>query len=169
MQAEFVFSFLAVTLARATAAPLNPAYKAEEHAFYLDDSQSKLLLLPSVGLPAAQEAAQRLAVPVAHVSRALAGEQLSSNNLKQTPFLGGNWVCFLRMKYQAYHWRTCHAWPSSYYHMQHPQEGLPKFTSHQGRASRNSHFKAAGEWLIHQGPVMWHSSSTPVVPQAGRR
>jgi len=66
-----VVAFLAITYARAIAAPLNAAYKAEEHAFYLEDSSSMLLLLPAAGLPAAQKAAAPLGVPVALVQVAL--------------------------------------------------------------------------------------------------
>lgn len=35
LQVEFVVSFLAVTFARAVAAPLNSAYKPDEFSFYL--------------------------------------------------------------------------------------------------------------------------------------
>ncbi|KAF5836348.1 acetyl-CoA synthetase-like protein [Dunaliella salina] len=70
---EFVVAFLGITYARAIAAPLNAAYKVEEHAFYLEDSNSKLLLLPSQGLPAAQQAALKLGVPVASVRVTLDG------------------------------------------------------------------------------------------------
>ncbi|KAF3796244.1 Oxalate--CoA ligase [Nymphaea thermarum] len=44
---EFVVAFLAVIRARATAAPLNSAYTADEFEFYLSDSESRLLLTPA--------------------------------------------------------------------------------------------------------------------------
>lgn len=61
---EFVVSFLAVTLARGVAAPLNAAYKKDEHAFYLEDSKAVLLILPVEGNPAAQQAAVERGVPI---------------------------------------------------------------------------------------------------------
>ncbi|KAL8170423.1 hypothetical protein V2J09_022227 [Rumex salicifolius] len=60
---EFVITFLAVIKARAVAAPLNPAYTAEEFEFYLSDSGSKLLLTDRTGHAAAQEAASKLGIP----------------------------------------------------------------------------------------------------------
>ncbi|KAE8699866.1 Oxalate--CoA ligase [Hibiscus syriacus] len=66
---EFVIMFLAVIRCRATAAPLNPAYTAEEFEFYLSDSKSKLLLVPAEGIKPAQAAASKLSIP--HVSAAL--------------------------------------------------------------------------------------------------
>ncbi|KAJ8437233.1 hypothetical protein Cgig2_012502 [Carnegiea gigantea] len=60
---EFVIAFLAVIRARATAAPLNPAYTAEEFEFYLSDSESKLLVTSSEGNQAAQAAASKLNIP----------------------------------------------------------------------------------------------------------
>lgn len=55
--------FLAVIRCRATAAPLNPAYTAEEFEFYLSDSESKLLLTSKEGIPSAQAAATKLNIP----------------------------------------------------------------------------------------------------------
>lgn len=60
---EFVVMFLAVIRARATAAPLNSAYTAEEFEFYLSDSESKLLITSSEGNNAAQSAASKLNIP----------------------------------------------------------------------------------------------------------
>jgi oxalate---CoA ligase len=54
---QFIRHLLAINLLGATAAPLNPAYKRDEFAFYLDDLQPKLILLPPGELPAAREAA----------------------------------------------------------------------------------------------------------------
>ncbi|KAK7380311.1 hypothetical protein VNO78_32819 [Psophocarpus tetragonolobus] len=69
---EFVVMFLAVIRARATAAPLNSAYTAEEFEFYLSDSESKLLLTSSEGNEAAQAAASKLSIPhgAASITRA---------------------------------------------------------------------------------------------------
>ncbi|KAL9320152.1 hypothetical protein ACSQ67_011991 [Phaseolus vulgaris] len=60
---EFVVMFLAVIRARATAAPLNPAYTAEEFEFYLSDSDSKLLVTSLEGNTPAQAAASKLNIP----------------------------------------------------------------------------------------------------------
>lgn len=46
---EFIVSFLAATWQRATAAPLNPAYKQDEFEFYIDDLSSSLTLVPQGG------------------------------------------------------------------------------------------------------------------------
>lgn len=55
--------FLAVIRCRATAAPLNPAYTAEEFEFYLSDSESKLLVTSPEGIQSAQSAAAKLNIP----------------------------------------------------------------------------------------------------------
>ncbi|KAJ2343463.1 hypothetical protein GGF43_005693, partial [Coemansia sp. RSA 2618] len=58
--------FLATTLQRATAAPLNPAMKQSEVEFYLEDAQSKVLIVPE-GTDEKDEgvrAARKLNVPV---------------------------------------------------------------------------------------------------------
>nr|KJB25811.1 hypothetical protein B456_004G210700 [Gossypium raimondii] len=78
---ELVIMFLAVIRCRATAAPLNSAYTAEEFEFYLSDSESKLLLIPAEGIKPAEAAASKLNIPL--VSAALQDENskitLSSN------------------------------------------------------------------------------------------
>ena len=43
---EFIASFFAVTFSRHIAAPLNPAYTENEFKFYLEDSKSKLIIVP---------------------------------------------------------------------------------------------------------------------------
>ncbi|KAI4095753.1 MAG: hypothetical protein LQ344_001470 [Seirophora lacunosa] len=43
---EFAAAFLAITWQRAVAAPLNPAYKEEEVAFYLADVDAKAVIVP---------------------------------------------------------------------------------------------------------------------------
>uniref|UniRef100_A0A2P2QKX6 4-coumarate--CoA ligase n=1 Tax=Rhizophora mucronata TaxID=61149 RepID=A0A2P2QKX6_RHIMU len=60
---EFVIMFLAVIRCRATAAPLNAAYTAEEFEFYLSDSESKFLITPEEGNRSAQAAASKLNIP----------------------------------------------------------------------------------------------------------
>ncbi|KAB1199925.1 4-coumarate--CoA ligase-like 10 [Morella rubra] len=60
---EFIVMFLAVIRCRATAAPLNQAYTAEEFEFYLSDSESKLLVTPKEGNQPAQAAASKLSIP----------------------------------------------------------------------------------------------------------
>ena len=68
LQIDFVVAFLGVTYARCVAAPLNSAYKADEFSFYLEDTVSKLLLLPAEGNAAAESAAAKHKVPVAKLS-----------------------------------------------------------------------------------------------------
>ncbi|KGN50294.1 oxalate--CoA ligase [Cucumis sativus] len=73
---EFVIMFLAVIRARATAAPLNAAYTAEEFEFYLSDSESKLLVTSIEGNSPAETAASKLKIK--HVTASLpdAGAEL---------------------------------------------------------------------------------------------
>lgn len=66
---EFVVMFLAVIRVRATAAPLNQAFTAEEFEFYLSDSGSKLLLTSKEGNEAAQAAASK--INISHVTATL--------------------------------------------------------------------------------------------------
>lgn len=44
---EFAVSFLAITLLRNVAAPLNPGYVESEFKFYFEDSKCKLVILPT--------------------------------------------------------------------------------------------------------------------------
>jgi acyl-CoA synthetase (AMP-forming)/AMP-acid ligase II len=60
---EFLTSFLAVTVARGIAAPLNPAYKVEEFRFYMEDAGVRAAIVPPGDHPA-REAAAQLRVPV---------------------------------------------------------------------------------------------------------
>ena len=53
--AEAIVLFLAATIT-GTAAPLNPGYKREEFAFYLEDTQARVLLVPPGEYQAAREA-----------------------------------------------------------------------------------------------------------------
>src|SRR5258708_3538906 len=63
---EMAAAFLAIGCA-ATAAPLNPSYRAEEFEFYLTDLRAKLLVVgagkdtPAIGV------AQKLGVPIARL------------------------------------------------------------------------------------------------------
>jgi acyl-CoA synthetase (AMP-forming)/AMP-acid ligase II len=52
---EMAIAFLAAATA-ATAAPLNPKYRADEFAFYYDDTQAKALIALPGAVPAAEEA-----------------------------------------------------------------------------------------------------------------
>lgn len=58
-----IVSFLAGAIA-GTAAPLNPGYREDEVAFYLEDTNAKVLLLPPDGAEAARKAAEARGVPV---------------------------------------------------------------------------------------------------------
>jgi len=65
---EYIIVFLAATWIKAIASPLNPAYKAEEYSFYMSDSKSKLLIVPSEsegGNPEAEAAASKLRISTA--------------------------------------------------------------------------------------------------------
>ncbi|MDE0050782.1 MAG: AMP-binding protein [Rhodospirillales bacterium] len=60
---EMATAFLA-TAAHATAAPLNPAYRVDEFAFYLEDLRAKALILEAGLESPAVEAAERVGVPI---------------------------------------------------------------------------------------------------------
>lgn len=60
---DTIVCFLAASIA-GTAAPLNPGYKYEEFAFYLDDTNAKLLVIPPSGGDDARRAAEERKVPV---------------------------------------------------------------------------------------------------------
>ncbi len=60
---EFLTTFLAVTWARAVAAPLNPAYTVEEFQFYMEDTRTQAVILPPGEHPA-RDAAAALNLPV---------------------------------------------------------------------------------------------------------
>src|SRR5437588_12571100 len=59
---EYLATFLAVTRARLIAAPLNPAYKAEEFRFYLEDAIVRAVIGPCESHPV-REAAAALRLP----------------------------------------------------------------------------------------------------------
>lgn len=60
---EMASAFVAIG-AGATTAPLNPAYRAEEFEFYLNDLNARALLLDDAGSPAAEAAAAKLKLPI---------------------------------------------------------------------------------------------------------
>jgi acyl-CoA synthetase (AMP-forming)/AMP-acid ligase II len=63
---EMATTFLTVA-AVCCAAPLNPAYKAEEFEFYLSDLKPAAIILAAEGPPAASEVATRLGIPILHL------------------------------------------------------------------------------------------------------
>ena len=58
---EFIATFLAITHTGAIAAPLNPAYTADEFMFYMEDTDSRFVMLPNGAHPG-REAAKRLGI-----------------------------------------------------------------------------------------------------------
>ncbi|HVB06796.1 MAG TPA: AMP-binding protein [Acidimicrobiales bacterium] len=69
---DFIELLLAIIALGAAAAPLNPAYTADEFGFYLGDVQPRLLLLPE-SQPAARAAAGEAGVATATVAAAAGG------------------------------------------------------------------------------------------------
>src|SRR5262245_41809645 len=65
---EYLASFLAVARARLVAAPLNPAYKAEEFRFYLEDSGAAAVIAPPEAHPV-RDVARELRLPVWSATR----------------------------------------------------------------------------------------------------
>ncbi|KAG9293205.1 hypothetical protein G9A89_010542 [Geosiphon pyriformis] len=91
---EFTIVFLATTLLRNVAAPLNPNYTEEEFRFYLEDSQSKVVILPkgwSEENRAAVKAARRFDVIVLEVQWDFGNEEMLVE-LKQKAKRKGNQV-----------------------------------------------------------------------------
>ena len=70
--AEMASAFVCVA-AGATAAPLNPAYRAEEFEFYLTDLNAKALIVASNDDTAARAVARRLNIPVLELHADSAG------------------------------------------------------------------------------------------------
>ena len=69
---EYLVTFLAVTRAGGIAAPLNPAYTADEFRFFMEDCGSRLAVLsPDAG--AARKAADGLGIPVLEATSTAAG------------------------------------------------------------------------------------------------
>ena len=61
---ESIISLLAVTAAGATAAPLNPAYMADEFRFYLEDTDSRALITSSQGGEEARKVASASTIKI---------------------------------------------------------------------------------------------------------
>ncbi|MEC9366536.1 MAG: acyl--CoA ligase [Chloroflexota bacterium] len=61
---DFMITFLAVTRSGAIAAPLNPAYTNEEFKFYMEDTESQLVII-SPDADVARTAATELNIPIA--------------------------------------------------------------------------------------------------------
>ena len=74
---EFMVVFLAVARAGAIAAPLNPAYTADEFKFYMEDAEAQLAILP-MGEHPAREAAAELGVPTIEAALDDAGRTVLS-------------------------------------------------------------------------------------------
>lgn len=74
---EFMVVFLAVARAGAIAAPLNPAYTADEFKFYMEDAEAQLVILP-LGEHPAREAALELGVPTIEAALDDAGRTVLS-------------------------------------------------------------------------------------------
>src|SRR5215471_11069306 len=60
---DAIVCFLAASIA-GTAAPLNPGYRFDEFAFYLEDTNAKLLVVPPQGGDEARRAAEQAKIPV---------------------------------------------------------------------------------------------------------
>src|SRR5215831_7702747 len=63
---EMAAAFLSIGSA-ATAAPLNPSYRADEFEFYLTDLRAKVLVIAQGKESAAVEVATRLGIPIARL------------------------------------------------------------------------------------------------------
>src|SRR5882724_6523724 len=63
---EMAAAFLCIG-SSATAAPLNPAYRADEFEFYLTDLRAKLLIVAQDKVSPAVDVAQKLGVPIARL------------------------------------------------------------------------------------------------------
>src|SRR5882724_3959471 len=63
---EMATAFLSIG-AGATAAPLNPSYRADEFEFYLTDLRAKLLVIAAGKDTPAAAVATKLGVPIAHL------------------------------------------------------------------------------------------------------
>jgi len=86
---EYLVAFLTATRAWLIAAPMNPAYKAEEFRFFLEDFEARIVMTTSVA-DAVREATRALSLPVWTASRNATGDvQLSgpgcSASTKDTP------------------------------------------------------------------------------------
>ena len=81
---EFMIAFLSVTRAGAIAAPLNSAYTVDEFKFFMEDADSRLVILPE-GDHAGRNAAEQLGVPTLDATLDGRGKvHLSRNGSKLT-------------------------------------------------------------------------------------
>ena len=85
--AEFLVAFLAITQARAVAAPFNAAYKQDEFHWYMDDARARLLLLPAEGNARAAAAAESLGLAVATVELVRSGGGEAGGEAAKPPTL----------------------------------------------------------------------------------
>jgi len=89
---EMAVSFLAAA-AGCAAAPLNPAYRADEFEFYLTDLDARLLIVEAEKASPAIEVAHRLGVPVAQLAPNQAGPAgsftLTTGNGRRSPAAAG--------------------------------------------------------------------------------
>jgi acyl-CoA synthetase (AMP-forming)/AMP-acid ligase II len=69
---DTIVCFLAASIA-GTAAPLNPGYRYEEFAFYLDDTNAKMLVVPPQGADEARRAAADSRTPIVEATVSSAG------------------------------------------------------------------------------------------------
>lgn len=60
---DTIVCFLAASIA-GTAAPLNPGYRHDEFAFYMEDTNARLLVVPPTGADEARRAAEERKIPV---------------------------------------------------------------------------------------------------------
>ncbi|GBG84849.1 hypothetical protein CBR_g39225 [Chara braunii] len=80
---ELVILFLAVTRARAIAAPLNAAYKEEEFRFYMEDAGAACLIIPAkAGGGSAEKAGTTLGIPVVAAEWMTSSESAQALGLK---------------------------------------------------------------------------------------
>ncbi len=102
---EIITTFLAVVAAGAAAAPLNPAYRADEFAFYLDDLQPRLVIgragdaptLPdAIDLSALTPAASDLPAPDADATALLLHTSGTTARPKQVPIRQRNLMASAR-------------------------------------------------------------------------
>jgi len=70
---EHLVAFLAATRARLVAAPMNPAYKADEFQFFLEDSEARSVIT-TPGADPVREAARALSLPVWTATRNATGD-----------------------------------------------------------------------------------------------
>ena len=79
---ETIVCFLAASIA-GTAAPLNLAYRHDEFAFYLEDTDAKLFVLPTQGADEARRAAAERDIPI------LAADLGPADSVRFSPAPGG--------------------------------------------------------------------------------